>query len=600
MALKESILDFPKDTLNPSIWTQLDDGTYALREDVEDVVEKIASWARQAFKIPEMSVHLTGSNTSNSYSSSSDLDIHFSSPKFKKDKADEFNNILRKKFEELVAQHPELGEVNGVKTEVYMQPNLYQDMMSVGCYDFSNHKWLVGPELKDTSFDPYAEYFTKDMKNVDDVIDDVRSTIFKVYELAIALIKTNDYEFKEKLAKKLKPLVSKAAKIYAELRAKRQHKSSPKSSEEALQSRDDKDWKIADSTFKLLDKFGYLGILKGCSQSLDRFDEDMSDIEMAMKDVIATIGEKISVHALDDSEQEFANMLLELDQQNESFSSMMKLSAIASLMAISSFLPANALAKELGKAKQAAAMQGQKFTKDSPQVKKAIANATKENAMVGPMSKANTVNALAQVLWKEARGEGEDGIKAVASVIFNRSGGDPQWMIDVIKMRKQFSCLNDYIGGWTDATYRWFNPSLSQLKDAKNQEIWEFCKNIALQLVDKNFKSTIGNRNVYANPAKADKKNVESWIKDCDLQIGKHKFGYRQEYNPSFVKPGTFTLWKTINRTSSKPMVVTVKRGDTLGKIAKNNNTSVATMMKLNPSLKDPGKISVGQKLRVA
>jgi translation elongation factor EF-Ts len=92
----------------------------------------------------------------------------------------------------------------------------------------------------------------------------------------------------------------------------------------------------------------------------------MSDIEMAMKDVIATIGEKISMHALDDSEQEFANMLLELDQQNESFSSMMKLSAIASLMAISSFLPANALAKELGKAKQVAAMQGQKFTKDSP------------------------------------------------------------------------------------------------------------------------------------------------------------------------------------------------------------------------------------------
>ena len=139
-------------------------------------------------------------------------------------------------------------------------------MMSVGCYDFLNNIWLVGPELKDTSFDPYAEYFTKDMKNVDDVIDDVREAILKIYELAIALLKTNDKDFKEKLAKKLKPLIAKAAKIFKELRAKRTHKSSPKSREEALANRDDKGWKIADSTFKLLDKFGYLGILRACAQ----------------------------------------------------------------------------------------------------------------------------------------------------------------------------------------------------------------------------------------------------------------------------------------------------------------------------------------------
>lgn len=46
-----------------------------------------------------MKVNITGSITSNSYSSSSDIDIHFSSSKLKKDKADEFNKMFRKKFE---------------------------------------------------------------------------------------------------------------------------------------------------------------------------------------------------------------------------------------------------------------------------------------------------------------------------------------------------------------------------------------------------------------------------------------------------------------------------------------------------------------------
>jgi hypothetical protein len=137
--------------------------------------------------------------------------------------------------------------------------------MSVGCYDFLNSKWLVGPELKDEDFDPYAEYFKKDMENVSSIMDDVRSTILKIYELSIAFIKTNDDELKDELKNELRALVEKASKIYNAIRAKRKHKSSPSSSEDAMKWRNDADWKLADSTFKLLDKFGYLGILKGCS-----------------------------------------------------------------------------------------------------------------------------------------------------------------------------------------------------------------------------------------------------------------------------------------------------------------------------------------------
>lgn len=597
MIAKESVLDFPKDDLNPKIWTKDINGNYVLNSKAEQVVQAIVDWAQQTFKIPEMRVNLTGSNTSNSYSNNSDLDIHFNSPHFKKEKADDFNKVFRQKFEKFIAQHPELGNIDGIKTEVYMQANPFQDMMSVGCYDFLGKRWLVGPEFKDIDFDPYAEYFTKDMKHVDDVIDDVRLVILKIYELAIALLKTKDQGFKQTLAKKLKPLVSQAAKIFNEIRAKRSHKSAPQNAEDALKSRDDKDWKIADSAFKLLDKFGYLGILRACAQNVDRFSEDMSDIEIAMKTIVSTIGEKISAEALNDSEKMFAGKILEYDQQNESIGTMIRLSTIAALMSIGSLLPADSLAKELHKAKQEASVQGQKLTKDSKLAKAAVNNAAMSKEMIGSLSKPNAVNALAQVLWKEARGEGSEGLNAVASVIWNRAGGQPKWLIDVIKQKQQFSCLNNYVGGWTNGTYKWYNPDINELKNPSSMAIWNLCKSIALSLANGDFKSTIGNRNVYANAALSDKKNVDSWIKDCDLSIGRHRFGYRREYDPTIVKPGTFTSWKKLKKSSGK--FVVVKPGDTLGKIAHDNSTSIEQLLKLNRDITNPSKIKVGQKINI-
>ena len=84
----ESILDFPRDTLSPDVWTQRPDGTYTLRDDVKQKIMQIVNWAYKSFKIPEMGVDIIGSITSNCYSKDSDLDLHFNSPKFKPEKAE--------------------------------------------------------------------------------------------------------------------------------------------------------------------------------------------------------------------------------------------------------------------------------------------------------------------------------------------------------------------------------------------------------------------------------------------------------------------------------------------------------------------------------
>lgn len=49
----------------------------------------------------------------------------------------------------------------------------------------------------------------------------------------------------------------------------------------------------------------------------------------------------------------------------------------------------------------------------------------------------------------------------------------------------------------------------------------------------------------------------------------------------------------------SSGKVYVVKSGDTLSKIAKDNGTSVDALMKLNTDIKDAGKISIGQKIKL-
>lgn len=310
----------------------------------------------------------------------------------------------------------------------------------------------------------------------------------------------------------------------------------------------------------------------------------------------------MSLKHLQDSEdavdKQFLSMLQEVDMLAEDASGLVKMSFIAALMAVSSFIPANALTKSLEKAHK----QDKHLTINSPATRKAIAAAAADNSTVGPMSKTNVVNAVAKLLWLEARGESEAGRKAIASVILNRTGNDPAFIVDVIKQPAAFSCMAGYDGGWTDDSYRWYLPWKAISGNKTNKAIWDNCNDIALKLVDKKLKSTIGNRNAYLNKSTADKKAVDTWGKKCDLKVDSHHFGYLKENDPKYVVPGTFTSWKkhkAMHKDVVKKIVV-VKAGQTLSKIAKDNNTTVAKILELNKDIKNPNAINVGQKVRVA
>jgi len=127
------------------------------------------------------------------------------------------------------------------------------------------------------------------------------------------------------------------------------------------------------------------------------------------------------------------------------------------------------------------------------------------------------IGIVAETLWREARGEGENGIRAVASVIWNRSKETGLHPMLVCVKKKQFSCWNNE------------NPFARDNMECTGEKatdggfrIWTLCVDLARKIVDGQFQPTVS-ANHYYNP----KKCRPSWGKKMKrvVTIGKHRFG---------------------------------------------------------------------------
>lgn len=92
------------------------------------------------------------------------------------------------------------------------------------------------------------------------------------------------------------------------------------------------------------------------------------------------------------------------------------------------------------------------------------------------------VKVVAAVLWAEARGEGPNGVRAVAEVIRNRTSSPRRWgrtPYEVVTKVKQFACLN---GTAPAALVERMENSTGI--DATAREV---CMNVARGLVEQTF-----------------------------------------------------------------------------------------------------------------
>ena len=122
-------------------------------------------------------------------------------------------------------------------------------------------------------------------------------------------------------------------------------------------------------------------------------------------------------------------------------------------------------------------------------------------------AKMTDADTIAATLWLEARGEGHEGIQAVASVIANRAAKSGKTMAQECLKPKQFSC--------------WNGVKVAIPKKAKG-EVWEFCKTTAKTMVNGTFKPTVKATHYY-NPKLC---NPKWGAKMTDVvMIGRHRFG---------------------------------------------------------------------------
>lgn len=230
------------------------------------------------------------------------------------------------------------------------------------------------------------------------------------------------------------------------------------------------------------------------------------------------------------------------------------------------------------------------MTLSKKEISKAIQKSQNEDAtkMVGNWEQAKAMNVVARTLYMEARGEGSVGLDMVMTVIWNRAGGDKAKFADVCLKKKQFSCWND-ISNKSPSTYQIQFPKGAVAGSGKDASSWQVCVNLAKSAFDGTFKPMNDKWNSYYNPDKAD----PDWADDMvgAEMVGHHKVGELKWITRKVNKA------KLAASRPTRPSTYTVKKGDSLWKIAKANNTTVQGIKDLNKLKSDA--IRPGQKLNI-
>lgn len=280
----ESIIDFPKKVLNPEIWYKKHN-TFVMNPDLKKYVLDIIPDIEKEIGYIVNGIRLTGSNTSTQYTSDTDLDFHLTIDEKSKNKIDDLNKIIKDKFKTsfIFKTHP---------VEFYIQSNIFQDLASIGCYDVLEDEWLVGPDLKPTTYNPYEEF-----KSIFSEIESVCSAMdiklgqlsrrINDYDTLMSALKTFEPSRKTEITTKLSDIIQNIYKLIESLsqdkdalRKERQDKTTPKNDVESDKLRNDKQWKRVDAKFKFINKYGYLKIISDLQDILADSTGDLGKAEV--------------------------------------------------------------------------------------------------------------------------------------------------------------------------------------------------------------------------------------------------------------------------------------------------------------------------------
>jgi len=303
--LEESSIDFPQKDLDFKVWKKVGDN-YVIKSKVKRQILNLLS------KYPEEDlvdmakvknglkvIHVIGSICTNQYLDDSDIDVHVIVSQDSKYFGDEdFQKDVIKWY---AANADELKAYVGEhKFEVYMQYNETQDLLSAGCYDLMNDKWITGPRIYPLDYDPYED-FADVFQDVHAIVADAdklfgelkRDVIdYDVIKLALQKIpKSQRQHLKDRLQDKLQEIEDDIHLLYKERKdwvEARRKSSKPVTVEDAKNDvKLVKQWRDANALFKFINRYKYLKTIRDLEELLDEEDKlnhkDVDDVKDILK-----------------------------------------------------------------------------------------------------------------------------------------------------------------------------------------------------------------------------------------------------------------------------------------------------------------------------
>jgi spore germination cell wall hydrolase CwlJ-like protein len=148
-----------------------------------------------------------------------------------------------------------------------------------------------------------------------------------------------------------------------------------------------------------------------------------------------------------------------------------------------------------------------------------------------PDNQDSVLDLLTRTMLGEARGEGADGMQAVANVILNRTQGNIDRIPEVIKAPKQFSIFNNMD-----------DPNTKEVMNLPaSDEAYQKARNIALEVLEGQRGDITGGATHYVNPETADEASL-SWRRKMiqGPMIGRHQFyNMPEKYAQTFADGGS-------------------------------------------------------------
>ncbi len=288
--LLESVIDFPKSGLSTNIWIK-SGNTFTIKPDVKSkILSILESYPDVDLTSIAQEIRIVGSICSNTYSDDADIDVHIV-PK-KDSKADE---AFQKEVMKWVRRHEDEPwfNINGHPIEIYIQLNAAQDLLSDGCYDLLEDKWLAGPKIVSMDYNPYEDFagifddIRSSVREADNLFGELKRDVID-FDVIKDAINRLPVQYQNKLLvtlkQKLEEIEEDIVRLYKERKDwsdARKNASKPDSVEQA---RNDielaKSWKNTNAIFKMISRYRYMKTIQLLEKLANGRSVKPSDVEI--------------------------------------------------------------------------------------------------------------------------------------------------------------------------------------------------------------------------------------------------------------------------------------------------------------------------------